>query len=253
MPPFIILGVGLVFATFVAVFLNFRLLLYPLIPSLNPLTHAEQLNLSGSTLFISDLHLRAGGSFRFAKDLRNFAETMKVSNLVIVGDLFDSRKDARRILGNGSFQAFLEMLGLYGLPINIFWVTGSPVHDPVGIAASHLQVEGVKILDQCALLRLDRSEVIAYHGHDLSNIGAIGHAWDRFVMRLGLEKLWRQVAKADERAWVVFGHTHIPGLDVERRIANCGGWVTVPLLVRPSGTGILFPEGQELPQLVQIS
>jgi predicted phosphodiesterase len=90
-------------------------------------------------------------------------------------------------------------------------------------------------------------KVIAYHGHDLSLKGAIGHAWNRFISRLSLEKAWKRLAGVDVSDWVIFGHTHLPGIDEQHRVANCGGWQSIGFLVRPACTGIfLSPENRSL-------
>lgn len=233
--------------------MNFRLLLYPLIPNLNPLAKAESLRLTGNTLFISDLHLKDGQSFEFAKDLKDFIEAKHVSNLLIVGDLFDSPSYALKVLNNPSFAVPSKVLGVDGLPVKVFWVIGSPSHDPVNIGANQTEGGKLTILGQCASITCNRVRILAYHGHDLSAIGAFAHAWDRFISKLSLERLWKKLANVDRATWIVFGHTHIPGLDSEERVANCGGWMTVPLLVRPSRTGIFLSQESDLPEIVQIA
>ncbi len=253
MPSLITIGLGIFIAAFFVALVNFRFLLYPVIPSLNPITKAKQLALTGNTLFISDLHIRARRSFEFASDLRSFIEQNHVSNLVIVGDLFQSPKDARKILGDSPITATMKILGLDGLFARVFWVTGSRGHDPPNIGLSQVGDGDLNVLGQSASLKCGHLDIIAYHGHDLSIIGAVGHAWDRFIAKLSLERVWRRLAKVNETVWVVFGHTHIPGLDDKQRVANCGGWQRVPLLVRPSGTGIFFSQEKGSLQLVQIA
>jgi predicted phosphodiesterase len=251
MLPLITIIVSAIFvAALVAILLNFRFLTYPLIPSLNPTAHAEQLRLKGNTLFISDLHLKANHPFDHGKDLRNFIETNKVSNLIINGDLFDSPRAAQQILDRES--GIPKALGVEGISLNLFWVIGSPHHDPTDTSKSLMGSAGLKILGRCALIEFDRFEVLVYHGHDTSLIGALGHAWDRFLFKLGLEKAWRRLAQVDPNVWVIFGHTHIPGVDAERRVANCGGWKGVPF-VPASRTGILVSETADAPKLVQIA
>jgi predicted phosphodiesterase len=237
----------------IAALVNFRLLMYPLIPTLNPVAHARRLTLRGSTLFISDLHLKANEPFNHAKDLRNFIVTNHVSNLVIDGDFFDSPKDAQGILGTSRSQiGALNALGLEDLSVDLFWVLGSPVHDPLDLPERHADAEDLVVLGNCALIDCGRLRVLAYHGHDMSHIGALGHAWDRFVSGLGLERLWKRLANVDKTVWVIFGHTHVPGVDMRSRVANCGGWQKVPF-VRPTNTGILVCDGHTAPELARIA
>ncbi len=253
MYPLELIALLIIIAAFIASVLNFRFLLYPLIPSLNPLTAIRHVTLTGNTLFIADLHLMAGQPFNFAKDLRSFVEKRHVSNLIIVGDLFDSPKHAQLILSNSSEAALSRILGLDDLAVKVFWILGSPDHDPVQEETIEAHGNSVDSLGRCASIGLGRLRVLAYHGHDLSRIGAIGHAWDRFISRLSLERLWKRLANVSHTDWVVFGHTHIGALDEKHRVANCGGWVTVPYLVRPSGTGVFFLRESNSLELVHIS
>jgi UDP-2,3-diacylglucosamine pyrophosphatase LpxH len=237
----------------IATFVNFRLLMYPFIPSLNPAAHAKQLSLRGNILFISDLHLKSNKPFDYARELRNFIEANDVSNLVINGDFFDSPKDAQEILGiSHSPRNALRVLGLEGLPLGTYWVTGSPHHDPSSLPSSLSETESIFPLGKCALIDCGRLKVMTYHGHDLSHKGAFGHAWNRFVSNLALEKLWRRLTGVDESVWIVFGHTHVPGVDLKGRVANCGGWQKKPFVL-PSRTGILISQDQDAPKLVQIA
>lgn len=253
MLPLTIIASAIFIAALIVALVNFRFLMYPLISSLNPVAHAKRLSLRGNTLFISDLHLKSDQPFEYAKDLRNFIETHNVSNLVIDGDFFDSPRDAQQILGGSrSKSSALKVLGLEGLPVNMFWVLGSPPHDPASLANNQRDSWGLEVLGRCALIDCGPFEVLVYHGHDISHKGALGHAWDRFVSKLGLERLWKRLAKVDKNVWVVFGHTHVPGVDAGSRVANCGGWLTNPL-VRPSRTGILISEQEDIPKLVRIA
>ncbi len=239
-------------AALITVLVNFRFLMYPLVPRLNPVVRAKRLSLSGNTLFISDLHLTSNQSFSYARDLRNFIETNNVSNLVIDGDLFDSPEDGQEILGTSRAEGgVLNTLGLEGSGVNVFWVVGSPPHDPVDLANEEKDPGGITVLGECAVIECGSLEVMVYHGHDMSNRGAYGYLWDRFVSRLSLERVWKRFANVDKTVWVIFGHTHIPGVDARSRVANCGGWSTNPI-VRPSGTGIFISEGEDTPKLVSI-
>jgi len=253
MPLLTILILAIAIAAIIGVFLNFRFLLYPLIPSLNPTVHTKQVKLRGSTLVISDLHLKSNQPFKYPSDLRNFIETREVSNLIVNGDLFDSSDDARKVLGSPPETAgVLGELGLDGLPLNLFWVIGSPAHDPSNLLSGRSSSGAFEILGKCALIDFGHVQVMMYHGHDLSLKGAFGHAWNRFISKLSLDRFWKRIAKVDRTLWVFFGHTHIPGIDLRHRVANSGGWQKVPL-VKPTKTGLLISEGNDAPELVRIA
>jgi len=250
--PLLLIGLAIIVAAILAILGNFRFLLYPLIPSLNPVAHASRLRLKGNTLFISDLHLESGRPFKYSEDLSRFIQANNVSNLVIDGDLFDSPWDARQMLKSDPKNNVFNFITSETPGVNLFWVTGSPSHDPSEPSENMTGSRGLHVLGRCALIDLGDFEVLAYHGHDLSLKGAVGHAWDRFVSKLGLERMWRRLAKVDPKVWVVFGHTHIPGVDTRNLVANCGGWQKAPF-VGPTRTGILFTENEHTPKLVQLA
>jgi UDP-2,3-diacylglucosamine pyrophosphatase LpxH len=251
-PPFSLIGLAIFVAAILAISGNFRFLLYPLIPSLNPVSHASRLRLKGNTLFISDLHLEWDRPFKYSQDLSRFIQANSVTNLVIDGDLFDSPWDAQEMLKSDPKNNVFNLFSSEGSGVNLFWVTGSPSHDPSKPSENMAWPNGLHVLGRCALIDLGDFEVLVYHGHDLSLKGAIGHAWNRFVSKLGLERAWRRLARIDPGVWVVFGHTHIPGVDTRNRVANCGGWQKAPF-VSPTRTGILLAEHEDAPKLVQLA
>ena len=232
--------VGILIAVVLLMIFNFRFLLYPVIPSLNPINSAKHTSLDGVSLFISDLHLRADRQFHYRDAIRQLLQERQASNLIVVGDLFDSPEDGRQIIGNNTGSPIAEILGVRDMPIKTFFIEGSPGHDFRSKQRRALNLNPLVQLGRCAYLDFKQMTVIAYHGHDLSWKGMIGHAWDRFISPLSIERAWKKLAGVPESDWVIFGHTHLPGIDREHRIANCGGWQTIPLLVRPACTGVLL-------------
>ena len=246
MNPFALIFIGVLIAVLAVLLFNFRfLLLYPLLPGLNPMSNAVRISLNGPSLFISDLHLRADEHFRHSSSLRQFLETRHVSNLIVVGDLFDSPEDAEKIMSNDSPAPIADTLGFDGLSLKVFFVQGSPPHDPKDL--NIFSGTSVTSLGRCAILEINHLRVVAFHGHDLSWKGAIGHAWDRFLSSLSLERAWKRLAGVADSDWVIFGHTHLPGIDEKHRVANCGGWQPKAFLVHPACTGLfLSPEKESL-------
>jgi len=234
-------------AAVIAVLVNFRFLLYPLFPQLNPMRSATRLNLKGNALFISDLHLRAGQPFAYSAALHELLNRRRVSNLIVDGDLFDSPKDAGKILDKATSPSIGDILGLDDLPVRVFFVDGSPPHDPSPEERAVFDESTLVPVGRCAILSFNGMRVVAYHGHDLSQKGAVGHGWDRFISKLSLERAWKHLAGVPAQDWVIFGHTHIPGIDVKHRVANCGGWQSIGFLVHPARTGLyLSPENETI-------
>jgi predicted phosphodiesterase len=247
MYPIAVIILGIVIVALILIALNFRFLLYPFVPSLNPTRNATRESLNGPSVFISDLHLRADHPFQHSQAIRQVMEARRVSNLIVVGDLFDSPKDGRRIAEDDAGSPIADILGVRGLPIKAFFIQGSRPHDPSPKEDAVLNMAPLVRLGRCALLDFNRMTVIAYHGHDLSWKGAIGHGWDRFISQLSLERAWKRLAGVPDSNWVIFGHTHIPGIDVKHRVANCGGWQSIRFLVHPACTGLfLSPENGSL-------
>ena len=220
-----------------AAIVNFPFLLYRYVPSLNPTRGAPQVTLKGNVLFISDLHLRGDRSFKYSENLRHFVEQHQVSSLIIVGDLFNTPKDAKVILARRSPPTILSILGVNGFRVQVFLVEGSPPHDPPQ-GEQLMSTAPFILLGRCAVFSIGGLRMVAYHGHDLSRKGALGHGWDRFVSKMSLERAWKRAAGVAENDWVIFGHTHIPGIDSKNRVANCGGWQSIGFLVRPACTAI---------------
>jgi len=240
MQAFAIILAAIAIVAVVLILFNFRFLLYPVLPASNPMKDAKHLRLEGPVaLFISDLHLVANRPFEYSDALRRVLMDRQVSNLIVVGDLFDSPADGKMITGDTRLP-IVDILGMRNLPIKGFFIEGSPPHDPSSTDMAALNIAPLVQLGRCAVFECNKVTVIAYHGHDLSRKGAIGHGWNRFISGLSLESAWKKVAGVPESDWVIFGHTHIPGIDAKHRVANCGGWQSIPPLVRPARTGLLF-------------
>ena len=234
-------------AAVIVALVTFRFLLYPLFPQLNPIRNATRLNLNGNSLFISDLHLSAGQPFAYTAAVHELLERRRVSNLIVDGDLFDSPGDARKMLDKAASPSIGEILGLDDLPLKAFFVDGSPPHDPSPEERALFDGSPLVPVGRCAILSINGMRVVAYHGHDLSLKGAVGHGWDRFISQLSLERAWKHLAGVPGQDWVIFGHTHIPGIDAKHRVANCGGWQPKGFLVHPARTGIyISPENESI-------
>jgi UDP-2,3-diacylglucosamine pyrophosphatase LpxH len=247
MLSFPLVVIGILIVALAALVYNFHFLLYPLFPRLNPMRNARRVNLSGPTVFISDLHLKAGRPFQHSEAIGRVLKERHVSNLIVVGDLFDSPGDVHMLASRSAESTIAGILGVGDLSVNAYFVEGSPPHDFSLKGSADLNIAPLVALGQCAFLEFDRMNVIAYHGHDMSLKGAIGHGWDRFISKLSLERAWKRFAKVPDSDWVIFGHTHIPGIDAKRRVANCGGWQSIGFLVRPACTGLyLSPDSNSL-------
>lgn len=225
-------------------------LFYPLGVVPKPKVNSEPVLLDGSTLFIGDLHLgRPDDSERFS-DLAGFISRHNVTNVVIVGDLFNSPRDTRRVLdsstGGEAAQLILQRLGLSNIRIHVYLVRGN--HDPANVVL--IQAEMFKAFDEPVRFSIDGVRILAAHGHEAFD-AFLGFIVSCLAGRPYLEAWWKDVMELDREEWVVMGHTHMPDIDYSRRVANPGGWIDFHGFPLPRDAGVLVANGNV--DLVQIS
>lgn len=254
--------VKLAVAVAVVLFIAFTLLVslpmlfYDIVVAQRPCTRPTALRLEAPTLFVGDLHIRSSSETERFLPLREFIVNSKVVNLVILGDLFDSPGVYAGLSyefgGPEAAQLRLaDVLNLRGLTLAVFLVLGSPSHDPQSLSFD-IKSGGIsfRTVGKCVLVEVDKLKTLALHG-DEAFLGPAGFAFSWFFGPLTLEREWKSRTGVDASTWVVMAHTHWPGLDVNGRVGNTGGWLDIPLFDPPTGMGILV-EGSEL-MLVQIA
>ncbi len=208
-----------------------------------PCVEPELVELEGPTLFIGDLHLSHGEDPSRFLGLAQFVSDRGVENLVIVGDLFDSPRNARKILGSSSDEdavhTILRYLGLNDSVVKLYFVKGSPAHDPKEFDLNY-NGEGLvfRTLGKCVRFFTDGVTVLSVHGDDVFG-GLHGLIFSSLAGRPYLEAWWKDVMGLDDEEWVIMAHSHNPDIDYSRRVANTGGWTHQSGLGPPSGRGIL--------------
>ncbi|MDI6592108.1 MAG: hypothetical protein QME61_04250 [Patescibacteria group bacterium] len=238
-----------IFILIVLLFLLFLLINFsPLIGAKKistELKEAEPIYLSGKTLFISDLHL---------KNLSQIDIQFDVDNLIIVGDFFHSPKYFSKFGKDKEeiFKRVLEKLISANSSTNVYYILcRDATHDP-HLSEFDFKFDNVnfRCLGTKGHFVLEELHIFAIHGDQINRTGVMACAISYFSKLLGkpliLERFWKNLAKIDKDYWLITGHSHIPAIDYENKIANCGSWVGVPLinfLLRiPTKTGILFKE-----------
>jgi len=198
-------------------------------------------NLHGKTVFISDMHLEekhleGGGSFPV-----NLPDNTE--NLVIVGDLFDSPEFFNKLAGeeNNISKPFCTSLKfINNPPRDIYFIIGTPGHDPEFLAGpefSNYEVtcsnSTIHIAGRLAIFEIDGLNVAAHHGDYIAD-GFVNCVISYFSKKLGkpliLERSWKGAISLNEDYWLITGHSHIPAVDYEHRVANPGAWVPVPII-----------------------
>ncbi len=212
------------------------------------LEQTEWVELSGKTLFISDLHLSAQPALGKQFNL-DFSD---IQNVVIVGDFFDQPEDFESF-GNSEeerLKTVLEEIVPQGFSGKIFFISSPHSHDPHLKEISRLELGDYEFiyLGEYGKFRIDgKHEVIAFHGGQLHQ-GIIGGGitWisEKFGFSLPLEKLGKHRFGIEKDTWLISGHSQVPGIDQKAKVANTGSFVGAPfnklIFKIHIGTGVLF-------------
>ncbi len=212
------------------------------------LKQTKRIELSGKTLFISDLHLTAQPALEKQFNL-DFSD---VQNVVIVGDFFNQPEDFESFGSSEEerMKTVLEEIVPQRFSGTIFFLMSAHSHDPHLKEISHLKIRDFEFiyLGEYGKFRINRQhEVIAFHGGQLHG-GIIGGGitWlaEKFGVVLPLEKLGKKRLGVNADTWFIAGHSQVPGIDKEARVANTGSFVGAPfnkfIFRIHIGTGILF-------------
>ena len=214
----------------------------------NALARTETIELSGKTLFISDLHLGVQPSL----DKQFNLDFSDVQNVVIVGDFFNTEEDFWSF-GDTEEKSFRSVLGGI-VPADftgkIFYIHAG-THDPQNLQTTELTFDHFEFfhIGEYGKFDIGGMPVVAYHGLQLHG-GMIGGgiAWLAKIVgqEVVLEKLGKKRFDIPADTWVVNGHSHFPGIDQAAKIANTGSFVGAPfnkfVFRIHIGTGILFED-----------
>ncbi len=212
---------------------------YP-IPCVNP----EEIELIGTTLFLGDIHLTFGEDSSRLSGISQFILSNEVKNLIVVGDLFNSPQDAEKILGTkygvDSAHIILNSIGLTDENIKVYFVKGFQGHDPTEFDLNVQQDEvSFRTMGKCARFFNNKTNVTTIHGDDAFG-GLHGFIFSQMLGKPFFEAWWKDIMNIDDEEWVIMGHSHSPGIDYSRRVANTGGWTNRFGFEPSKGQGILL-------------
>jgi len=215
------------------------------------LAETQTIELSGKTLFISDLHLTAEPSLeeQFNLDFSN------VQNVIIVGDFFHSTKHFESFGPSAGgeeeiLRAVFDKIVPKKFSGNIYSIFGYG-HDPIWKENFKFSSENYEFLylGEYGKFNINGVQVATYHGQQLHGGiigGGIGWLSEKMGFPLPLEKLGKKRFGIDKNTWVINGHSHVPGIDQAAKAANTGSFVGAPfnkfIFRIHIGTGILFDE-----------
>ncbi len=200
-----------------------------------------------SAIIVSDMHLRIENPAFF----NLIAEKVKQENIeciVFLGDLFDDFH--RRAEKHEVVEKLISLIKpLLGQVRKIVYITSRSSHDPIISEKIIADVEGTEIYVYPHPLRIQISGIRFYltHGEIVIPNGAVAFVVNTVAALLGRELYIEKKLKErirSESSWLVMGHTHIPGIDYEAKVANTGSWrskwlLGLPYWRRPTRTGVL--------------
>jgi len=206
--------------------------------------------IEGSAVMASDLHCKPGRCR--APLLAKLAEALGAEALIVLGDLFD---DMHRPVGLEELRRALKWAFRGASGLEVYYVASGSSHDPIIPSDLHFEVSGLRVhaYPRPLVARVGGLTAFLTHGDIALRNGA--HAFLVNVaaaargVELYLEKRLRRRLRLPPTWWLIMGHTHLPGVDREARVANTGSWrelwvAKMPYWRPPSNTFILAERGE---------
>ena len=147
--------------------------------------------------------------------------------LIVLGDMFEDLH--RRVRPGDLRRYFLRAVNGVELPEMLYYTASLSSHDPIFDEPLELRLNGAGLLVVPGVLQLkvEGHLLCALHGDAVVRSGVLAYAVNRVAAAAGRPLLLEEVAKrryCSPEAWLLAGHTHIPGLDAVRRLGNPGSW-----------------------------
>ncbi|GAB6943833.1 hypothetical protein [Vulcanisaeta sp. JCM 14467] len=198
-------------------------------PFIYDTAYTATMELSDDPLIItvSDLHLES--NTRDLTCIGNYIRGLNHGNtyLIINGDLFD--KAHKQELNQSHIRELINRLDLAGINglREVIYITAIYDHDPrTHCGETTYTVNGIKVrvIRGIAKLIIGSNTIWFLHGDYIVKNGLIASLMNR-LLGGSYDRLVRSAIGAREGDWVVIGHTHVPGINSESRIANTGSWI----------------------------
>lgn len=201
--------------------------------------YSEEISLQeGKVLVISDLHLDSNP--RDLSCIGNFLTENNISHLVVNGDIFDVKSEEK--FEDYFLNRVRNELAIKGVfPQNITYVLAPYNHDPdIDENSIKLEKDGRNIAIMSGILKIKTNDSLFYifHGDYFMKKGAMPFLLGKLSKGLLYERLGKLTIGAEKNDWVIMAHSHIPGIDYERKVANSGSWINRGIL--NTDTGILI-------------
>ncbi|MHA1626438.1 MAG: hypothetical protein ACTSVF_04790 [Candidatus Asgardarchaeia archaeon] len=211
-----------------------------------------KLNLGGnSVLIVSDLHLSESSDP--IEGISDFLNKKGIENLVIAGDFIEHHREISKDELKPFISMGLKKIGLEKSELKVVYLTSLSSHDPIireeKVSIKYEDGPLVIVLRGYCRIFIGGHSFVVLHGDYSVRNGALAGFINLVASTLGkklfLERLLRRILRVENDEWLVMGHTHIPGIDEEDRVANCGSWSS-HIGRKMSRTGILLEDEADL-------
>lgn len=206
--------------------------------------YSQEISLDeGKIIIISDLHLDSNS--RDLSCIGNYLKENDIPYLIINGDLFD-KLHKERFREELLEEAKGKLAIREGSPENIIYILALYNHDPyLEVKTKEFQEDDKETVVLRGILKLRAQEQLFYifHGdYAISNTIGIAAFVNKLTSNLFFERFAKKVLRAEKEAWVILGHSHIPGIDYENKVANSGCWIN--RIIPNTDTAILIDIGE---------
>ncbi|MEM0023190.1 MAG: metallophosphoesterase family protein [Thermofilaceae archaeon] len=205
---------------------------------------------SDPVILVSDTHYRPGS--RSIRTIIALAASRGAETLIVLGDLFD---DLHRLLSASEVGKALRCIFKGARGLRVIFVTSLSSHDPILRESVHFKSDelDLHVYPGPVIAQLGGLTAFLTHGDLALRNGAQAFLINFLMKSLGkelfLEKALRQKLRLPADWWLFMGHTHIPGIDYEARVANTGSWreswvLGIPYWRPPSNTYLFVESGR---------
>lgn len=214
---------GVVFLVLVSFFVN--------LPFLFDKKESKEIDIDkGKIAVISDLHLESNP--RDLTCIGDYLKNEEISLLILNGDVFDKRH--KTPLKEEDLVYIQSRLGIENNDsFDIIYLLSSYNHDPYLREEYKIDDDKkIEVWEGPIILKINKKEetkesFYIFHGDYIFSGYNIGIA--SVVNKLNSSLLYEQFAKlvigGEKDEWIILSHSHIPGIDYQRKVANTGSWI----------------------------
>ncbi|MGQ4913949.1 MAG: metallophosphoesterase family protein [Candidatus Asgardarchaeia archaeon] len=226
------------FASLIVVGIGYALYVFPWITRYLELYISEKEITDKKILVISDLHLFAERNCD-SSILYKIVNDEKPDMIILAGDVLEyhkkvDEKTLKSLLEKCFFKSDNNNLIATS---DIIYLTSLSSHDPIlNRKEIRLEINDVEftIIRGCIkLFGQNHNSIFICHGDYIARNGAVAGILNKVMSHFGknlfLEKMLKKRICENEDDWLIMGHTHIPGIDYNSRVANTGAWKAHPL------------------------